>query len=179
MNTTSAFTAEELRGIAGSQKAIIGLILLNLIIGVAILYPFYLLEPGNKSAAGFVLATRGIAILLDVVAAVLIFRVARALRRTAWVYAVAAFFPCIGLVTLLLVNHHATQTLRQNGVRVGLLGARQSDLVNIPFAPRPRVGPEISEPGTSSVSDAVCLWCERPIQPGTTVCPHCGRSLTS
>jgi len=50
---------------------------------------------------------------------------------TAWVYVVAAFIPCISLITLLLLNHYATQALRQNGVRVGLLGARTSDLENI------------------------------------------------
>lgn len=36
--------------------------------------------------------------------------------------------PCIGLITLLVVNGQATNVLRQNGIRVGLLGADMSQL---------------------------------------------------
>jgi hypothetical protein len=36
--------------------------------------------------------------------------------------------PCIGLITLLVVNGKATSVLRQNGIRVGLLGADMSQL---------------------------------------------------
>lgn len=35
-----------------------------------------------------------------------------------------AFIPCLGLLVLLLINGKATTILKQNGVRVGLLGAR-------------------------------------------------------
>ncbi|MCL4194085.1 MAG: hypothetical protein KJZ87_20275 [Thermoguttaceae bacterium] len=34
----------------------------------------------------------------------------------------------IGLITLLVVNGQATNVLRQNGIRVGLLGADMSQL---------------------------------------------------
>ena len=36
--------------------------------------------------------------------------------------------PCIGLITLLIVNGRATAILKRNGIRVGLLGANMSQL---------------------------------------------------
>jgi hypothetical protein len=40
---------------------------------------------------------------------------------------ILTFLPCVGLVVLLVVNGKATSVLRQNGFRVGLLGARLAD----------------------------------------------------
>ena len=70
-------------------------------------------------------------LLLNLIAVVFIYRLAKALHQTAWVYAVAAFFPCVGLITLLLINFQATRMLRKHGVRVGLMGAVESDLENV------------------------------------------------
>ena len=39
-----------------------------------------------------------------------------------------SFVPCLGLVVLLIINSRATATLQANGIGVGLLGARMSDL---------------------------------------------------
>jgi hypothetical protein len=36
---------------------------------------------------------------------------------------ILTFVPCLGLVMLLLVNGKATNILKENGVKVGLLGA--------------------------------------------------------
>ena len=41
---------------------------------------------------------------------------------------ILTLFPCIGLVTLLIVNGKATRILKQNGIRVGLLGANLSKI---------------------------------------------------
>jgi hypothetical protein len=41
---------------------------------------------------------------------------------------ILAFIPCIGLLALLTINAKANNVLRQNGIRVGLMGARSSDL---------------------------------------------------
>jgi hypothetical protein len=38
--------------------------------------------------------------------------------------------PCLGLLVLLIINGKATSVLRQNGHRVGLLGARLSEFDN-------------------------------------------------
>jgi hypothetical protein len=39
-----------------------------------------------------------------------------------------ALIPCIGLLTLLIINSKATGILRQNGIRVGFLGADLAQL---------------------------------------------------
>ena len=36
--------------------------------------------------------------------------------------------PCVGLISLLVVNGRASGVLKEHGIRVGLLGARSSDL---------------------------------------------------
>ena len=41
---------------------------------------------------------------------------------------VLTLVPCLGLLLLLLINEKATRVLRQNGIRVGLLGADPSQL---------------------------------------------------
>lgn len=39
-----------------------------------------------------------------------------------------AIVPCIGLIILFVVNSKATQTLQANGIKIGLMGARLSDV---------------------------------------------------
>jgi len=34
--------------------------------------------------------------------------------------------------------------------------------------------PEPSEPESSSLTDHVCVGCQRPVPPGSAYCPHCG-----
>jgi hypothetical protein len=131
MNSQSPFTREELLQIAKSQKTIISLILVNLLLAVCLVVSVIMLGPDSRSAALIVLVARWTLLLLNLIAVVFIYRLAKALRQTAWVYAVAAFFPCVSLVTLLLINHFATRALRQHGVRVGLMGAVKSDLDRI------------------------------------------------
>ena len=41
---------------------------------------------------------------------------------------ILTFIPCLGLIILLVVNGKATSVLRQNGIKVGLLGADLSQL---------------------------------------------------
>lgn len=42
--------------------------------------------------------------------------------------AILTLIPCIGLIVLLIINGKATSILKQNDVRVGLIGANMSDL---------------------------------------------------
>ena len=135
MNSPSSFTREELLQIARWQSAIITLILLNLLLIVGLVCSLISLGPGHWSAGVEISAVRWILILLNLIAVVFIYRLAKALRQTAWVYALAAFFPCVGLIALLLINHFATRALRRHGVRVGLMGAVKSDLENLASAP--------------------------------------------
>ncbi len=107
------FTREDLVQIARSQRAIISLILVNLLLAVGL--GFCSLgdcagtwkQIRRRNGVG-----RGVTLVLNLIAAVFIYRLAKALHKTAWVYAVAAFFPCVGLITLLLINFQATRTLR-------------------------------------------------------------------
>ena len=97
MNSQSTFTREELLRIARSQSTIITLILLNLLFIIGLVCSLIALGPGHWSAGVEVSAVRWILILLNLIAVVFIYRLAKALRQTAWVYALAAFFPCVGL----------------------------------------------------------------------------------
>jgi hypothetical protein len=135
MNSQSSFTREDLLQIARSQRAIISLILVNLLVAVGLAWSVIALGPGSRSAGATESAGRWIVLVLNLIAVVFIYRLAKALRRTAWVYALAAFFPCIGLITLLLINLQATRTLRKHGVRVGLMGAVKNDLDHVAPAP--------------------------------------------
>jgi len=131
MNSQSPFTREDLVQIARSQRAIISLILVNLLLAVGLFWSVIALGPGSRSAGAMASVGLWVPLLLNLIAVVFIYRLAKALRQTAWVYALAAFFPCLGLITLLLINFQATRTLRKHGVRVGLMGALKSDLENV------------------------------------------------
>ena len=137
MNSPSSFTREDLLQIARSQRAIISLILVNLLVAVGLVWSVIALGPGSRSAGAMESAGRWIVLVLNLIGVVFIYRLAKALRQTAWVYAVAAFVPCVGLITLLLINHFATRALRRHGVRVGLTGAVESDLDHLAPAPDP------------------------------------------
>lgn len=110
MNTISSFTRDELLQIARSQRTIISLILVNLLLLDCLVVSIIMLGPESRSAASIVLVVRWTLLLLNLIAVVFICRLATALRQTAWVYAVAAFLPCVSL-------HHAAshQPLRYAG----------------------------------------------------------------
>jgi hypothetical protein len=64
---------------------------------------------------------------------------------------------------------YGVDVLRRRAGRVKILGK----VIEAPAAP------ETSEPGSSSLTDGVCVGCQRPIPPGSAYCPHCGRSQPS
>jgi len=135
------FSREELVRIARSQKGIINLILVNLLVVMCLVGLLIWMGPERKSVPEVDVLGRGTAAVVNIITVVFIYRMAKALRLTAWLFAVAAFVPCIGLLALLLVNHLATEALRYQGVRVGLLGARISDLESLsPTVDRPLPG---------------------------------------
>ena len=43
-------------------------------------------------------------------------------------FAILTLVPCVGLLMLLLINGKATRILKQNGIRVGLMGANLSEV---------------------------------------------------
>lgn len=65
-------------------------------------------------------------LLLSLFMAYAVFGLARALKiKWAWLAAILAFLPLIGLVVLLSFNGKATTKLREAGYAVGLMGAKK------------------------------------------------------
>jgi hypothetical protein len=105
----------DLKEIASQQRAIMLCILAYI---VAVICQFAL--PQNLRL--FV----GLAVMaVGVIAAVFIFMLAIKLYGTGVgiLLGILTLIPCIGLIVLLIVNGKATNILRENGVKVGLLGA--------------------------------------------------------
>jgi hypothetical protein len=116
---------EDLRSIARSQKGIM----------VAILAYFVgLITNGVLSASKDTEMVR-VVIAVGVLAAVL-FGIVCTFSLAIKVYSVGlgiflgllTFIPCLGLVSLVVVNQKATAVLKENGFSVGLMGANLADI---------------------------------------------------
>lgn len=107
---------EKLQSIASIQKALIVFIALR-IIGFVIALS---LPP---EIGGFVMiATYFIAILSTITVVLLAMQVYTVGQGI--LYGLLSLIPCIGLIVLLQVNGEATKTLQENGIKVGLFGAK-------------------------------------------------------
>ena len=110
----SGWTSDEILEIAKRQKQIIWMILLSLIA--------MFIQDFIKFST----------IVTGIIQIYFIFKLAQAVRSSAgWLYIILAFIPLIGLIALFHINDKATKTLRANGVKVGLMGAKSSDLEKI------------------------------------------------
>lgn len=105
----------DLRTIAVRQRAIMYCILGYIVFIVA----QFVLPPEIRWVAS--LAALG----MSITAAVFVFMLAIALYSTAAgiVLGILTLIPLVGLIVLLIINGKATNVLRQNGIRVGLMGA--------------------------------------------------------
>lgn len=110
----------DLREIASRQKAIQFCILGYIACAILV---YALPRPINGFAALGVIASA-------VAGAVFVFLLALSLYSTGVgvVLGICMFIPLIGLIILLIVNGKATNVLREDGIHVGLLGARMSDI---------------------------------------------------
>ncbi|HEV3025680.1 MAG TPA: hypothetical protein VGX76_24575 [Pirellulales bacterium] len=110
---------EDLRKVAIYQKGIMICILLYLL---AVVGQFLIPAPLR-----FVLALFAIPVLIT--GAVFVFLLAMKVYETALgvLLGILALIPCLGLIVLLVVNGTATNMLRANGHKVGLLGASLSE----------------------------------------------------
>jgi hypothetical protein len=111
---------DKLRSIAGYQKGIIFCILGYLALYAAV----FAVPPDLKLWVALAIIPVGIA------ATVFVFLLATTVYSTGTgvLYAILTLIPCIGLIMLLVINGKATTILKENGIRVGLLGANSSDL---------------------------------------------------
>lgn len=108
-------TRDDLRSVAKSQKGVIVCILIYVI---ALIGQFAF----PPEARPFI----GIGVLfVGLTGAVFVFMLAMKVYGTGLgiVLGILSLIPCIGLIVLLIVNVTATGILKQNGIKVGLLGA--------------------------------------------------------
>jgi hypothetical protein len=83
---------------------------------------------------------------------VLIYRLAKALEvQSPWVYVVCAFIPYINNLTLLVINVQATGALKRHGIQVGLMGARNEDLMKLVPAAQPGTAPREVPPESENL----------------------------
>jgi len=113
------FTTAEVIAVAERQRAILWLILITF---AAFLVCTYLTAITNNPILSVLLWIPGI------VSIVFVYRLAKALRASAILYAICSILPGISLFTLLMLNSRATGVLTSRGIRLGLMGARSSDL---------------------------------------------------
>jgi hypothetical protein len=111
---------QDLRAIAGYQKAVLVCILVYLALVAS---QFFLPVEMRTLLVASV-------IVLGVVGTVFVFLLATKVYNPGLgvMLGILTLIPCIGLIPLLVVNGKATSVLKEHGVRVGLLGARSSDI---------------------------------------------------
>jgi hypothetical protein len=112
---------EDLRRVAQYQKGIISCILLQFL--------FYLIfvlgaALGPYGGLGSLIALLGL-LAAGIAGAVFVFMLAIKVYGIGLgiAFAIGSFFPCLGLILLLVINGKATSILQQNGIKVGFLGA--------------------------------------------------------
>jgi hypothetical protein len=113
------FTAAEVIAVAERQRAILWLILISF---AAFLVCTYLTAVTSNPSFSALLWIPGI------VSIFFVYKLAKALRASAILYAICSILPGISLFTLLMLNSRATGVLTSRGIRLGLMGARSSDL---------------------------------------------------
>lgn len=121
----------DLRKVARAQRQLLYCVGLMILVQIAsaLLYslasPPSVVEPLEAlvSCSGLVLSLIALVFAVQLMAATGMHILVRALL------VVLLFAPCINLLVLLGINHRATKLLRRAGVRVGLLGARDEDVI--------------------------------------------------
>jgi len=123
-------TASDLTQVAWSQKVLIVCLLGHLFlwlgyIGMTV-YGIELTEERSESLNVVLVLTA----LLGLASGMFIFLVEMKLSGAivGAIVGLLTVVPCVGLLLVLIVNTRATSALQANGVKVGLLGARMSDL---------------------------------------------------
>jgi len=115
----SPFTVAEVITVAERQRAILWLILISF---AAFFACTYLTAVTENPLFSTLLWIPGI------VSIVFVYKLAKAMKASAVLYAICSILPGISLLTLLMLNSRATGVLTSHGIRLGLMGARSSDL---------------------------------------------------
>jgi hypothetical protein len=129
-------TREDVRAVAKFQKGILVCILIQIIfaIGHAVI-SFQNVNNGEKPKPPVAAQATDALLLLGllvtgVVGSVFVFLLAIKVFSTGAgvLLGILTLVPCLGLIMLLFINSKATSILRQNGLKVGLLGANLSKI---------------------------------------------------
>ena len=117
-------TLQELYNVARYQRAVLMCLLVQILGGIASV----LIIPAVSPPVALIL-NLGL-LLVGLASTVFVFLLATNVYSTGVgiVCGLLALIPCIGLITLLVINSKATSILRQNGIRVGFLGANLAEL---------------------------------------------------
>jgi hypothetical protein len=125
-------TDPKLRQIALAQRRIMWTILCALLLLISFGFSAALTPTGGGVSAIILISLVAlIRIGIVVMMMVGIYQLASALGNgtgTCVLYVIAMIIPCVSLIVLLVVNQQATKILTQNRIKVGLMGARLSDL---------------------------------------------------
>lgn len=120
LNYLTPSSGPDLRDIARKQRAVILCILVNLIVSVLM----FTLPLNLRPIAALLIFGIGIT------AMVFVFMLAMTLYSMAAgiTLGILAIIPYVGLLPMLIVNGKATKILRHHGIKVGLLGAKMSQI---------------------------------------------------
>jgi len=118
---------EDLRSVAQYQKGVIVCILAQLL---AVLAQVVLSLSGEPVGAVMSFAASLFGIVAGLGGMIFVILLAVKVYNTALgiLLGILAIVPCLGLIVLLMVNGKATSILKENGIKVGLMGARLSDV---------------------------------------------------
>ena len=111
---------EDVRKVAVFQKGILVCILLQILLVIS----QFVVPPEMRSIPAVA------SLLASLAGSVFVFLLAIRVYGMGMgiLFGLVCLIPCIGLIGLLVVNGKATTVLRQNGIKVGLLGAKLSEI---------------------------------------------------
>ena len=123
------WTKQNLMDVARSQKVIIWIIAYELIV--------LILAASVPSLIAVIIITCAVA---NIISIYFVYQLLVSLRfSAAWVYLILYFVfgmlpktMAISFIFLLFINGKATKRLKENGIKVGLMGAKMADFANIP-----------------------------------------------
>ena len=122
------WSTEDILQVAKYQSNLIMVILVNIIAGAFMVSSISSNEAVPAISHMFIGVFR-IAVL--VVSIYFVYCLAKAARSPAILYVILVFIPLLGLIALLHLSGIATKILRDNGIKVGLMGANKSDLESL------------------------------------------------
>lgn len=109
-------TSKDVQQVATYQKGVLYCILAYILLVIS---QFFMPE-----SLRFLIAFAGIAIVLTSAVFVILLSMKVYHPALGILFAILTCVPLLGLLVLLLINQRATKTLKENGIEVGLLGAK-------------------------------------------------------